>query len=58
MDLNQLDIIYKRLSELEKRINIYLASIEMNELDFVLNGGYIFDEDLRCILDGSYTLEV
>ncbi len=58
MQSNLLDITYKKLIELEKRVNIYLANIPSNELDFVLNGGYIFDDDLACIIDGTYTVEV
>lgn len=53
------DITYKRLIELERRVNTYFEQYQTkNELDFVLCGGYFFDEDLACILDGTYELEV
>lgn len=59
MEASLVDITYKRLVELEKRMNIYFDQYKTkNELDFILCGGYILDSELDCILDGSYSVEV
>lgn len=59
MEATLSDITYKRLVELEKRVNTYFEEYQTkNELDFILCGGYFFDADLACILDGTYELEV
>lgn len=58
MEASLIDITYKKLIELEKRMNVYFEDFRTkNELDFILCGGYIFDDELACILDGTYTLE-
>ena len=59
MEANLIDITYKRLVELEKRINMLLDEYRTkNELDFILCGGYILDSELDNILDGTYVVEV
>lgn len=58
MEASISDITYKRLVELEKKVNAYFEVYQTkNELDFILCGGYFFDDDLACILDGTYVLE-
>ena len=59
MEASITDITYKRLIELEKRVNAYFEYYQTkNELDFILCGGYFFDEDLHCVMAGTYELEV
>ena len=58
MDITLSEITYKRLVELERRVNSYFDEYQTkNELDFILCGGYFFDDDLACIIDGTYVLE-
>ena len=58
MEASLNDITYKKVIELEKKMNLYFEQLQTkNELDFILNGGYIFDEELAPILDGTYIME-
>ena len=51
----QLEIILKRIQELEKRLERYYEILEItNELDFILNGTYVVDEEIGKILEGNY----
>lgn len=51
------EMLYKRLANLEKRLEKYYKKIYIeNELDFVMNGTYILKDELDKILDGTYTL--
>ena len=45
----------KEIAELKRKIEKYyhLLKIE-NELDFILNGTYLFDEDIKNVLEGNY----
>ena len=54
---NFVEILFKRLNALEKKMEKYYRVLYIeNELDFILNGTYIFEEDLAGILDGNYVL--
>ncbi len=58
MPLELLDLALKRLSNLEKKVEKYFDILKIdNELDFILKGGYVFNEDINNILNGNYTLE-
>ena len=51
-----IDLAFKRIAELEKKIERYYKMLELtNELDFILNGTYILNENLNSILAGEYT---
>ena len=53
-----LELALKRIAELEKKLERYYKMLDVtNELDFVLNGSYILEDDLEKILSGNYTLE-
>ncbi len=55
--IESFDMLYKRLLNLEKRLEKYYKKIYIeNELDFVMNGTYILKDELDKILDGSYIL--
>ncbi len=52
-----LDLALKRIAELEKKLERYYKMLDItNELDFILNGNYILNENLSDILSGNYTL--
>ena len=50
-----LESAMKEIAELKRKIEKYyhLLKIE-NELDFILNGTYIFEEDIQKVLSGNY----
>ena len=53
-----LELTIKRIDALEKRLEKYYHSLEVkNELDFILNGGYIFKEDIDAIMSGNYLMQ-
>ena len=50
-----LELAFKRISELEKKLEIYYELLKIgNELDFILNGTYILEEDIQKFLEGNY----
>lgn len=59
MHTELIELALKRLDNLERKLEKYFDILRINnELDFVLKGGYIFDEDISEILSGNYTMEV
>lgn len=53
-----LELTIKRIDALEKRLEKYYHLLEVkNELDFILNGGYIFKEDIDAIMSGNYLMQ-
>ena len=55
MDNDLLEKAYTKIIELEKRVELYYSMLKVeNELSFVLNGTYIFDDDLVSIINGTY----
>jgi len=55
MNEEVLDIAMKKISDLEKRIEKYYKLLKIdNELDFILKGGYILEEDIQLIMEGNY----
>lgn len=52
-----LDLALKRIAELEKKLERYYKLLNItNELDFILNGSYVLNDNLADILAGNYTL--
>lgn len=53
----ELELALQKIAELEKKMEKYydLLFVE-NELDFILRGSYIFEDDLDKILAGNYTI--
>ena len=59
MQTELLELALKRLDNLERKLEKYFDILHItNELDFILKGGYIFEEDISEILSGNYTMEV
>lgn len=55
MNDDLLEKTLKKISELEKKINMLYETLKIeNELDFILNGGYIFESDIDNVLNGTY----
>lgn len=55
MDQTIIENISKRLTDLEKRIEDYFRLLEItNELDFVLKGKYLLDEQIESVMQGNY----
>ena len=53
-----LELALKRLDELEKKVERYYKLLEVNnEIDFILKGGYVFEEDVDAIVAGTYDEE-
>ena len=49
------DKALKQIAELEKKINMYFEILKIeNELDFILNGSYVLEEDIDSVIDGTY----
>ena len=45
----------KKIADLERLLERYFKIVKVeNELDFVLKGTYLFDEDLDGVLAGEY----
>ena len=51
----ELEDILRRLSELERKLERYYDFLSrQNELDFILKGTYILEDDIDEILDGTW----
>ena len=49
-----LEIILKRLADLEKKVENYYNLLKLNnELDFILKGNYVLNSDIEKILNGN-----
>ena len=52
---SELELLTKRIELLEQKIEIYFQILNIrNEIDFILKGTYILDEDIEEVLDGTY----
>ena len=52
-----LELAMKRISELERKLeNYYQLLFIENELDFILRGSYIVEDELSKIISGNYEL--
>ncbi len=50
-----LDFALKKISMLEKRVEKYYQLLKIeNELDFILSGNYLLEEQIENILKGNY----
>ena len=50
-----LELALKKIDILEKKLEKYYSLLKIdNELDFVLNGSYIVQEDIDNVLMGQY----
>ena len=55
MDKLTLEILFKKITELEKQLEKYFNYLKIdNELDFILKGTYLLKEDIENILSGKY----
>lgn len=55
MDKEILEMVLKKLNELEKKLEIYYQKLKIeNELSFILNGTYIFPNDIEKVINGTY----
>lgn len=52
-----IDYALKKIDELEKKVEKYYQLLLINdELDLILKGCYILEDELAEILNGTYTL--
>lgn len=50
-----LELALKRIDDLEKKLEKYYQLLKTeNELNFILNGTYLLNEDIEKILQGNY----
>lgn len=51
----KIELLTKKISELERRLEKYYQLLKIeNELDFILNGTYVVNDDIEHILQGNY----
>lgn len=49
-----LEMLYKKVLELDKKVEKYFSILEINnELDFILKGGYLLQEDIDEVILGE-----
>ena len=49
------ELLLKKLTQLEKKVEMYYQMLKINnELDFIINGTYLVEEDVNNILIGNY----
>ena len=49
------ELAFKKILNLERLLERYFKILKVeNELDFVLKGTYLFDEDLNGVFSGEY----
>lgn len=52
-----LELAMKKISELERKLeNYYQLLFIENELDFILRGSYIVEDELSKVISGNYEL--
>lgn len=55
MENEMLEIALKRIADLERKIEKYYSILKIdNELNFILNGTYVFEEDINNVVNGTY----
>lgn len=55
MDSELIEKAYKKILELEKKLELYYQMLKVeNELEFILNGTYFMQEELEEIINGTY----
>lgn len=51
----EIENLHKKIEELEKKVDLfYQLLLVKNELDFVLKGYYVLDEEIEDVLNGDY----
>lgn len=54
---NEYDLILKKLNDLERRLELYYQLLFIrDDLDLVLKGKYVTNEQMEGIYDGTYTI--
>ena len=55
MDMELLELTYKKVLELEKKLENYYHMLKIeNELEFILKGTYFSETELESIINGNY----
>ena len=55
MNVDMLELVYKKLLDLEKRMELYYSMLKIdNELSFILKGTYLFNSDIESVINGTY----
>ena len=55
MNMDLLEQSYKKILELEKKLEYYYAMLKVeNEISFILNGTYFLQEEIDKVLNGTY----
>lgn len=55
MDNETIELLTKRIMELEKKLEIYYQILKIeNELSFILNGTYVFKTEIDEVVNGTY----
>ena len=51
----QLELILSRLADLERKLERYYHFLKVeNEIDFILNGTYVLEDEITNIVNGTY----
>lgn len=55
MNQELLEQLYKKIEELEKKIELYYEMLKTeNELSFILKGTYVLSSEIDAVLNGTY----
>ena len=55
MNTNEFEMLLKNITEIERKIEKYYQILKIeNELDFILKGTYVLQEDIDNIMSGNY----
>ena len=50
-----LDLLYKKISDLEKRLERYYQILKIeDELDFIIKGNYVLLSEIEKVINGNY----
>ena len=53
-----LELALKRIDALEKKLEMYYSMLKVdNEIDFILRGTYVTEQDIEDVLAGNYEEE-
>ena len=54
-----LEFAMKKISELERKLeNYYQLLFIENELDFILRGSYLVEDELNKVISGNYEINI
>ena len=55
MNTNEFETVLKNIAEIERKIEKYYQILKIeNELDFILKGTYVLQDDIDNIMSGNY----